>query len=91
MISCGLPNEDNPRSFLNEDGVPNEGFTGFNTMNQKKRGKSSDITNEEGKGNRNGWDSSRGVEVFGRRRDCDVVGFDAKDIQAGENTNVVDR
>ncbi len=42
------------------------------------QGTCSDITSE-GKGNRNGWDSSGGVEVFGRRRDpMHVVGSDAK-------------
>ena len=34
-----------------------------NTMNQQERGKSSDITNEERKGNRNGLDGSP-VEVW---------------------------
>ena len=38
----------------------------------------------------NGWDSSRGVEVFGRRRDRHAVESDASDI-ARENTNGVER
>ena len=37
-------------------------------MNQQERGKSSDITIEEGKGIGNGWDSGRGVDIFERRR-----------------------
>ncbi len=64
---------------------------GVNTRNQQERGKSSDITNEEPKGNRNGWDSSRGVEMFGRRRDRHDVGSDERDIRALENTNRVER
>ena len=60
-------------------------------MNQQGRGKSSDITNEEWKSNGNGWDSSRGVEVFGRRRDRHAVGSDARDIRARENTNGVEK
>ena len=51
-----------------------------NTRNQQERVKSSDITNEERKGNRNGRDSSRGVEVFGRRRDRYAVGSDERDL-----------
>ena len=51
---------------------------GVNTRNQQERGKSSDITNEERKGDRNGWDSSKGVEVFGRRRDRHAVGSDER-------------
>ena len=46
---------------------------------------------KNGKGNGNGWDPSRGVEVFGRRRDRHAVGSDARDIQARENTNGVER
>ena len=49
-----------------------------------------DIT-KEWKSNGNGWDSSRGVEVFGRRRDRHAVGSDARDIRARENTNGVER
>ena len=59
----------------------------YNTRNQQERGKSSDITNEERKGNRNGWYSSRDVDVFGRRRDRHAVGSDERDIRARENTN----
>ena len=62
-----------------------------NTRNQQERGKSSDIMNEERKGNRNGWDSSRGVEVFGRIRDRHAVGSDERDMRARENTNGVER
>ena len=39
----------------------------------------------------NGWDSSRGVEVFGRRRDRHAVGSDERDIRTIENTNRVER
>ena len=56
-------------------------------MNQQERGQSSDITNEERKGNRIVWDSSRGLEVFGRRRDRHAEESDASDIRARENTN----
>ena len=35
----------------------------------------------------NGWDSSRGLEVFGRRRDRHAVESDTSDIRATENTN----
>ena len=35
----------------------------------------------------NGWDSIRGLEVFGRRRDQHAVEYDASDIRARENTN----
>ena len=38
----------------------------------------------------NGLDSSRGVEVFERRRDPHAVGSDERDI-ARENTNGVER
>ena len=60
-------------------------------MNQQERGQSSDITDEEWKGNGNGWDSSRGVEVFGRRRDRRGVGSDARYTRARDNTNGVER
>ena len=36
-------------------------------------------------------DSSRGVEVFGRRRHRHAVGSDARDIRARENTNGLER
>ena len=62
-----------------------------NTMIRQERGESSIITNEELKGNGNGWDSSRGVEVFGRRRDRHAVGSDSRDIRARENHNAVER
>ena len=72
-----LLDEENPRSVF-DDGVQNEGLT----QGISKRGKSSDITNEERKGNRKGWDSCRGVEVFGRRRD-------RLDVASGERDEFV--
>ena len=55
-----LLNEENPR-YIFGDGVPNEGLT--QGISRNDRGQSSDITNEEWKGNGNRWDSSRGVEL----------------------------
>ena len=75
----GLNTENHMSVF--EDGVPNDGLT----RNKLQWGKNSVITNEEWKRNRNGWDSSGGVEVFRRRRDW-YLGYDAYDIRAGVNT-----
>ena len=59
-------------------------------MNQQERGKSRYVTNER-KGNGTGWDSSTGVEVFGRRRCRYAVESDTREIRARENTNGEER
>ena len=72
-----LLNEENPRSIF-DDGVPNEGLTQVISRNEVNVAIS---RNEEWKRNGNGWDSSRGVEVFGRRGYRHAVESDARDIQ----------
>ena len=61
-----LLNGENHR-FASEDGVPNDGLTQGIVRNEVLN--SNVITNEEGRYNRNGWDSRGCVNVFGLRRD----------------------
>ena len=58
-----LLNEENHRSVF-EDEVPNDGYT----RNRQECCKRNVIRHEEGK-NGKVWDSSGGVDVFGRRMD----------------------
>ena len=53
--------------IFDPDGVPNDGLT--QRIGRNEVLKSNVITNEERRYNGNGWDSSRCVNVFGRRRD----------------------
>ena len=58
-----LLNEENFRAVF-EEGVPNEGLTQAISRNEVQV-----AISRMKKGNVTGGDSSRGVEVFGRRRD----------------------
>ena len=60
-----LLNGENHR--FDPDGVPNDVLT--QGIDRTEVLKSNVITNEERRGNGNGWDSRRCVDVFGRRRD----------------------
>ena len=80
-----LLNEENPRSIF-DDGVPNKGLTQGISRNEVKV-----AISRMKNGKATGMDSSRGVEVFGRRRDRHAVGSDERDIRARENTNRVER
>ena len=53
--------------FVSKEGVPNDGLTQGIGRNDALN--SNVVTNEEGRGNGNGWDSRGCVNVFGRRRD----------------------
>ena len=57
--------------IFDPDGVPNDGLT--QRIGRNEVLKSNVITNEERRYNGNGWDSSRCVDVFGRRRDWHVI------------------
>ena len=59
-------------------------------MNQHEWVKSDFMRNEETKGNGNRWDSSGGVNIFGRRRNVYVVRSDANDLRPGENAHTVE-